>query len=261
VLLQSLENQKLDQMMRIRANHALGLIHEKASVVVPTILHLMRSQTNQWMIPGYIQVLGNYGTNAKPAVPMLVHILESEPEWPNKDFSPSKMDAMDALSKIGPEAAKPAVPVLLHILESKPQWPDDDYSALKNSALFTLSKIDPPATKPFVPRLLHILESKFDSPGGYVPGQIFALVALWRVDPDAAKPFFEKWKPSQAWVAGALERFDPEAAKPFLQKWKETRANQTNAPSANAPDLFPTPNPPPKHLENPPGVQANSIPP
>jgi HEAT repeat protein len=224
LLLQCLENQKLDQVTRIRAIYSLGLIHEDASVVVPAMIRHMQTQTNNWILSSdYIRVLGNFGTNAKPAVPMLIQILESEPEGPNKDYSPLKIDAMAALSKIGPEAAKPAVPALLHILESKPEWPQDDYSPLKNTALFTLSKIDPEAAKPFVPRLLHILESESDWPGGYSPGQMFALVALWRVDPETAWPFFEKWQPSQAWVMGELEKLDPEAAEPFLEKWNASQ--------------------------------------
>ncbi|MGH7977547.1 MAG: HEAT repeat domain-containing protein [Limisphaerales bacterium] len=225
VLLQYLENPNQNLTTRASVIYSLILIHEDASIVVPAILRLMQSQTNNWMFRGYIQILGNYGTNAKPAVPMLVHILESKSKWPHGDYSPLKISALIALSRIGSEGAKPAVPVMLHILESKPQWPDGDYSALKISALFTLSKVDPQAAKPFVPRLLHILELKSDWPGGYAPGQIFALVALWRVDPKAAQPFFEKWKPNQDWIAGDLERIDPEATKPFMEKWKASLTN------------------------------------
>ena len=244
----------------------LGLSKEDAPSVVPAIIRYLQRETNNWgMLSGPINVLGNFGTNAKPAVPalvhivetksgwqdgvfspqmsalvalskidpgaekpfvpMLVHILESKPKWPDGDDSPLKISALVALSKIDPKAAKPSVPVLLHILESKSKWPDGDDSPLKISALFVLSKIDPEAAKPFVPRLLHILESKSDWPEGYSPGQILALVALWRVDPEAAEPFFEKWKPNQASVVSDLKAFDPEAAKPFFEKWKASLTN------------------------------------
>jgi hypothetical protein len=243
VLLHYLENPNQNSLDRAHVIYSLGLIHENASIVVPTILRLMQSETNNWFNPGYIQLLGKFGTNAKPAVPVLVHVLESKSAWP-----PAKIAALAALQKISPEAAKPAVPVMLQILESKPQWPEDDYSGLKVSALFTLSKVDPQAAKPFVPRLLHILESESDWPGGYSPAQMFALVSLWRVDPIAAQPFFERWKPSQDWIVGELQRFDPEAAKAFMEKWK---ASQTN-------DLVHTPNPPLKQLKTSPSVTTNS---
>ena len=204
----------------------LGLSKEDAPSVVLAIIRYMQRETNNWgMLSGPINVLGNFGTNAKPAVPALVHIVETKSGWQDGVFSP-QISALVALSKIDPKATKPSVPVLLHILESKSNWPDGDDSPLKISALFVLSKIDPEAAKPFVPRLLHILESKSDWPEGYSPGQILALVALWRVDPEAAEPFFEKWKPNQASVVSDLKTFDPEAAKPFLEKWK---AGLTNA--------------------------------
>ncbi|HTQ50708.1 MAG TPA: HEAT repeat domain-containing protein [Candidatus Acidoferrales bacterium] len=225
----------------------LGLIKEDAPLVVPAIMRYLQRETNNWPgLSGPIQVLGNFGTNAKPAVPALVHIVETKSGWQYRVQSP-QMSALVALSKIEPQAGKPFVPMLVHILESKPEWPGDDYSGLKITALLTLPKIDPQAVKPFVSRLLHILESKSDWPEGYSPGQMYTLVALWRVDPEAVRPFFEKWNPNQPWVVGDLEEFDPEAAKPFLEEWKTSVTNEV-----------PPKTPGPVHATNPPGAQPNS---
>ena len=143
----------------------LGLSKEDAPSVVPAIIRYMQRKTNNWeMLSGPINVLGNFGTNAKPAVPALVQIVETKSGWQDGVFSP-QMSALVALSKIDPGAEKPFVPMLVHILESKPKWPDGDESPLKISALVALSKIDPKATKPSVPVLLHILESKSELAG------------------------------------------------------------------------------------------------
>ena len=111
VLLQYLENPNQNSLTRARVIYSLDLIHEDASIAVPAILRLMRSQTNQWMFPGYIQVLGNYGTNAKPAVPLLVHILESDSRFPSPESPAGYRQAwvLGALEKIDPETAKPFV--------------------------------------------------------------------------------------------------------------------------------------------------------
>ena len=59
------------------------------------------------------------------------------------------------------------------------------------------------------------------------------------------------------WAAmSALKRIDPEAAKPFIEKWKASLAGE----SPNALDLVRTPVPPAKQLKNSmPSVQTNSI--
>jgi hypothetical protein len=50
--------------------------------------------------------LGNLGTNAGPAVPLLVHILESNPA---EFHSSTKEQALGNLMKIDPDTAKPFV--------------------------------------------------------------------------------------------------------------------------------------------------------
>ena len=199
----------------------LGLSKEDAPSVVPAIIRYLQRETNNWgMLSGPINVLGNFGTNAKPAVPALVHIVETKSGWQDGVFSP-QMSALVALSKIDPGAGKPFVPMLVHILESKPEWPDDDYSRLKITALFTLSKIDPEAAKPFVPGCSTFWNQSPTGRRAIHPAKCLALVGLWRVDPEAAKPFFEKWKPNQAWVVGELENLIPKPPSHSLKNGKQ----------------------------------------
>jgi HEAT repeat protein len=75
VLLQGLDNKGLDAVTRIRVIYALGLIGEDAPAVVPAIVRRIQIETNNVIIlSDYIRALGNFGTNAKPAVPLLIQI-------------------------------------------------------------------------------------------------------------------------------------------------------------------------------------------
>ena len=107
VLLQCLENRKLDQVTLIRAIYSLGLIQEDAPIVVPVIIRHIQSETNNFlMLSDYIATLGNFGTNAKSAVPLLVRILKSKPERPGL-ITPPKASALVALERIDPATAEP----------------------------------------------------------------------------------------------------------------------------------------------------------
>lgn len=110
VLLQSLDDQKLDSVTRSRAIHALGLIREDAPTVVPVLIQHIQSETNG--VAGYITrgnyfwALGCYGTNAESAVPMLVNLLKPMIESSNENDFPF-VSPLVALQKINPEAARP----------------------------------------------------------------------------------------------------------------------------------------------------------
>jgi len=106
VLLQGLENQKLDAVTRIRVIYALGLIGEDAAAVVPAIVRHIQIETNNVIIlSDYIRALGNFGTDAKPAVPLLIQIIQSRAE--QRYLSLPQAAALITLQNIDPETAKP----------------------------------------------------------------------------------------------------------------------------------------------------------
>lgn len=91
---------------RIRAATALGHFGRQtraaaiAPIVVPAMVRCIQTETNDI----YFWALGNFGTNAKPAVPVLTNILESK-----LPFHTPKPAALGALDRIDPETAKPFV--------------------------------------------------------------------------------------------------------------------------------------------------------
>ncbi|MGH7950514.1 MAG: HEAT repeat domain-containing protein, partial [Limisphaerales bacterium] len=104
VLLPCLDDQKMDYTMRIRAIRTLGLIKEEPSAVVSSFLRHVQSETNRitfLLRNNYLSALGNFGTNAAPAVSTLIHILESNSELRNN------YPVLMALQKINPEIARP----------------------------------------------------------------------------------------------------------------------------------------------------------
>ncbi len=109
VLLDCLENQKLDSVTQIHAIYSLGFIKQDAPVIVPAFVRHIENETNNLLIlSDYISTLRKFGTNAKPAVPLLVRILESKDNRTNY-FSPPKASALVALETIDPQTAKPFV--------------------------------------------------------------------------------------------------------------------------------------------------------
>ena len=90
----------------------LGMIKKDAPLVVPAIVRYMQRETNNWLeLSGPIHVLELFGTNAKPAVPVLVNLLESNPQFPSPESPAGYRRAwvLGALEKIDPETAKPFV--------------------------------------------------------------------------------------------------------------------------------------------------------
>jgi hypothetical protein len=106
MLLQCLENPRLNLVLRIRAIHALGEIKEGASEVVPVVVRHIQTENNSLLLPNYLSVLRDFGTNAKAAVPVLVDILESRPE---AHYFMLKRAAFAALREVDPQASKPFV--------------------------------------------------------------------------------------------------------------------------------------------------------
>src|SRR5262249_17510170 len=103
--------------------------------------------------------LAAMGPDAHPAVPRLIQLMTSEPQW---DFDIRPDEAMQVLGAIGPPA-KAAVPGLMKKLKSN--------DALAVETLGLIGK----EAKPAVPRLLEILKNGDK-------GAIEAALALWRID-------------------------------------------------------------------------------
>jgi hypothetical protein len=95
-----------DSMVRLNAALALGLLRTNAPpTVVPPLLAALKRETNLLTKLSLIDALGQCGTNAQTAVPVLKRILESQPATP---FSPSpQRGALSALRKIDSNAAQP----------------------------------------------------------------------------------------------------------------------------------------------------------
>lgn len=108
-LLQCLKDE--DRRVRSAAAFALGSIREDAPAVVPALITALETETNpaletetshtasDFLESGIFIALGHYGTNASPAVPLLVKFLKSHEinSWRR---------ALHALNKIDPETAK-----------------------------------------------------------------------------------------------------------------------------------------------------------
>lgn len=103
-LLHCLKNS--DPATRSYAARLLGQIKEDAPVVVPAIIRCVQNDTSNINELNYFWALGNFGTNGKSAIPVLVQILESKPGQPN---APLKGPALVALWKIDPKAAQPFI--------------------------------------------------------------------------------------------------------------------------------------------------------
>jgi hypothetical protein len=106
-LVQCLENP--DPATRFCAAGSLGQIKADAPLVVPAIVRCIESDTNNMSRLACFRALWHFGTNAKPAAPVLVHILESDPQFPspNSPGGYSQASVVGALEKIDPEVAKP----------------------------------------------------------------------------------------------------------------------------------------------------------
>jgi hypothetical protein len=103
-LLQCLEDK--NEGVRINAVRSLGFIREDAPIVVPALIRCLEEETNNPIIPSdYFWALQHFGTNAKPAVPILIKIIKSQ----KINYIPPAWGALGALYKIDPEAAQPFI--------------------------------------------------------------------------------------------------------------------------------------------------------
>ena len=115
VLLECLGNQKLDVLTRYRAIYSLSVIKQDSPAIVPVMIRYIQGETNNLTLQNpdsgalgdCFRALGNFGTNATPAVPLLVDILRSDPKFPAPESPGFSGEALGTLKKIDPEAAKP----------------------------------------------------------------------------------------------------------------------------------------------------------
>jgi HEAT repeats len=106
---------KLDSVTRLRAIYSLSFIKQDAPVIVGAMIHHIQSDTNNLTFknPDFIVLrdcfgaLGNFSTNAEPAVQLLVNIIESDPQFPNPKWPGFSGMALGTLKRIDPEAAHP----------------------------------------------------------------------------------------------------------------------------------------------------------
>lgn len=100
-----------DPATRDCAVRSLASIKTDAPLVVPAIVRCAENDTNYMSRLVCFQALGNFGTNAKPAVPLLVHILEADSRFPSPESPAGYRQAwvLGALERIDPETAKPFV--------------------------------------------------------------------------------------------------------------------------------------------------------
>ncbi len=99
-----------DPTTRYCAADSLGTIKADAPLVVPALVQCLKSGTNDVNQVSYILALGRFGTNAKPAVPLLVNILKSDPRFPGPEppvVAYRQAVVLGTLRKIDPEIAEP----------------------------------------------------------------------------------------------------------------------------------------------------------
>lgn len=91
-----------DVGVREMAAISLGHIHQKPEMVVPALLASIEKETDIVPMNYMLGGIAHFGTNARPAIPVLVKIIES------KQIGVAN-HALGALRKIDPEAAKPFI--------------------------------------------------------------------------------------------------------------------------------------------------------
>lgn len=107
---------------------ALGEIGPEASAAVPKLIELIH-KSKQYAAMTYCPALGRMGTNAQPAVPVLQSLLTDE----NPRL---RLAAVDALTKIAPQACSNVVTVLTN-LQHDPEiatvWVSDGHGAARRT--------------------------------------------------------------------------------------------------------------------------------
>ncbi len=218
----------------------------KAAPAIPALIQLLQSQ-DEALPWSATYALPGIGTNA---IPPLMALLNST----NRDI---RLRAMSALELFGPEAQM-AVPALLQCLGSP-----DPATRIRAVGSLGSIKADAPLV---VPAIVRCIESDTNNMSQFLcfwalwrfgtnaKSAAPVLVNILKSDPQFPSPA----SPGgylEGSVVGALAKIDPEAAKPFLEKWK---ASQTNGPSANTHNQVRRSNPPLKQLKQPPTVATNS---
>lgn len=78
IILQCLADEK-DENVRLRhkAAYALTKISDDSSVIIPVLTNYFQNPTNELFLRAFT-VLGNWGSNARPAIPSLIRLIESD---------------------------------------------------------------------------------------------------------------------------------------------------------------------------------------
>lgn len=97
-LLQCLKDE--DHFVQERAAHSLGLIGGNPATIVPALVQCLEHETDAFGSTLIIATIARFGTNARPAIPALIKIIESK-------RIVVAGHALGALRKIDPDAARP----------------------------------------------------------------------------------------------------------------------------------------------------------
>ncbi len=135
---------------------------KEAVPVVAALLDSENGPTRKAAIRG----LGRMGSAAVSAAPQVAGILQSDRD------AETRVDAAEALGRIGPKCAKAAVPALAKAAK------EDNWPKVRSTALTALGEMGP-AAKEAIP----VLREALKDPDGWI--SIAARNALFRVEPDA----------------------------------------------------------------------------
>ena len=135
---------------------------KEAVPVIAGILDSGNEPTRKAAVSG----LGRMGSVAAPAAPGLVELLQSARD------TETRVEAAEALGRIGPKCAPVAVPALAKAAQS------DNWPKVRSTSLTALGEMGP-AAKEAIP----VLRAALKDPDGWISGA--ATRALFRVEPDA----------------------------------------------------------------------------
>jgi HEAT repeat protein len=225
-LLQVIRSSDSNRKSRMRDLEALAMYGSDARPAVPALIDILQCPPPKGVFPGLecedaINVLAEIGPEARDAVPPLVALL------PSKRFDIHPSDVCRALGNIGPGASA-AVPALKHLLQSGDPWK-------QIGAATALARIDPEEKEYLAPILMTL--TNFSYPPGAEHGENLgkdprfswpARVALWRLGLEKEPPVAEMMPPTSA---GALLDALPllgdigpaaKAALPYLERIAES---------------------------------------
>jgi len=151
---------------------ALGGIGPDA---IPSLLECI-TDTNEYVRIHAIRALQDMGDQGRPAVPALIRCLKDENHY-------VRLEAAISLRRIGGDPAV-VVPAIVQCL-------DEETDSFQSTRIIAVLAGFGTNARPAIPELIRIIESNNANIA------IHALGALWKIDPETAKPFVEKWKASQ----------------------------------------------------------------